>query len=165
MSVEAILGEYELVEDTFDAVIPTPNASVAEVKITFKVYKNTRDSEAARKQARELAKNCKLLGDPEAKECAIFGKIKDRLPATSDEAFQIALLSISVVSEPISFIDMIRICSNNSLFDMLWGRFNSGQKTVYAKLVEAHIENAKKNLLEAAGSSLPQSGTSDVRPA
>ncbi len=157
MSLDALFEEYESIEETFDVSIPVPSLNPPEVTLTFKTHRNSSEAEKMRSRAREIANASLLLGDPKAATCPIHAPFKDRLPATAERAFQIAQLSESCVGpEPIPYLKMARLCSNPSLFDYVWGLYQVGQKTVYAKLVEVNIERAKKK---------SHSETEDLSPA
>lgn len=165
MSLNALFEEYEVIAETFDVAIPVPSHDPPEIKLTFKSYKNSHEAEAMRKRARDMANACLLAGDPRAETCPMHSPYKDKLPATADEAFQIAQLSESCVGpEPIPFFAMMRLCANRSLFDYLWGLYNMGQRTVYAKLVEANIERAKKKSLSETEDSLSQPSETQAAP-
>ncbi|MBL8059557.1 MAG: hypothetical protein JNK63_02445 [Chthonomonas sp.] len=165
MSVfQSLLDEYEVVEDTFDVSVPAPRLESGEIVLTFKSFKTAAEADEARKSARKLSNACLLYGDPKAAECQMHGPIKEKLPATRDDAFQIALLTVALApsDDPIPFLGMVRLCANRHFFDHLWGAYQQGQRTVISKMVEVAVERAKKNSLADEDSSSEHSATSDV---
>lgn len=158
---DALLSEYEPTLDTFQVSVPTPSAAEPFQVLTFKAFRSGAEHESAREEATAVSKNCPLFGS-DAEKLGPFKAIAHCLPRDMEAARRIAMLSVALKDPAIPFLSMVRVCANASLFGYLWSEYQAGQKTVYAKLVEVSIAEAKKNLPGSGDSSSEHSETSDV---